>query len=317
MTTAKKIAANQNNAKSSSGARTKAGKERTKMNAKTHGIFVKELLIPDKDKSQFEVLQSSLRDQLKPASTLQHIAFEKILAACWRYKLATRLEMKRLDNHLRSTENAPLPEPHSQTAAQDVMWNWYASSSADLRNAKKLLVELREEVAKNGWINKEEWRDKLTDTFGTECFNLLTAWDPVSVDEILITRQNVAHSKVHGSKLHLPPSTEGVGKENVSQESVTKEGVTKKGARQDAVKEGESKNLVVDPNANWQMSVKLIDLLRIHVEGLMRIKGLAAEGSDERQSANTVDLGARYATTATRDLERAVSWFQYLKEQNL
>ena len=161
------------------------------------------------------------------------------------------------------------------------MWNWYASSSADLRNAKKLLVELREEVAKNGWINKEEWRDKLTDTFGTECFNLLTVWDPVSVDEILITRQNVAHSKVHGSKLHLPPSTEGVGKENVSQESVTKEGVTKKGARQDAVKEGESKNLVVDPNANWQMSVKLIDLLRIHVEGLMRIKGLAAEGPDE------------------------------------
>ena len=89
----------------------------------THGIFAKELLIPAKDKPQFEALQSSLRDQLKPASTLQHIAFEKILAACWRYKLATRLEMKRLDNHLTSTQNAPLPEPHSQTAAQDVMRN--------------------------------------------------------------------------------------------------------------------------------------------------------------------------------------------------
>ena len=195
------------------------------------------------------------------------------------------------------------------------MSNWYASSSADLRNAKKLLVELREEVANNGWIHKEKWRVKLTNTFGTECFNLLTAWDPVSVDAILMAQQNVAHREVYGSTLPLPPSTEGVGKENVSQESVTKEDVTKKGAR--AVKEGESKNLVVDLNANWQMSVKLIDLLRLHVEGLMRIKGLAAEGPDERQSANTLDLGARYATTATRDLERAVSWFQYLKEQNL
>jgi hypothetical protein len=107
-----------------------------------------------------------------------------------------------------------------------------------------------------------------------------------------------------------------VGKENVSQES-TREGVTEKGTRKDTVKEGESKNSVVDLKANWQMSVKLIDLLRLHVEGLMRVKGMAAEGSDERQSANTLDLGARYATTATRDLERAVLWFQYLKEQNL
>jgi len=91
MTSDKKIAANQNNAKKSAGARTKAGKEHSKLNARTHGIFAKELLIPDKDKPQFEVLQSSLRAQLKPASTLQHIAVEKILAACWRYKLATRL----------------------------------------------------------------------------------------------------------------------------------------------------------------------------------------------------------------------------------
>jgi hypothetical protein len=85
-------------------------------------------------------------------------------------------------------------------------------------------VELREEVAKNGWIHKEEWRERLTNTFGTECLDLLTAWDPGSVDAILMAQQNVAHSKLHGSPLHLPPSTEGVGKENVPQESVTKEG---------------------------------------------------------------------------------------------
>jgi len=170
LTTTKKIAANQNNAKKSTGARTKAGMEHSKLNARTHGIFAKELLIPDKDKAQFEVLQSSLRDQLKPASTLQNIAFEKILAACWRYKLATRLEMKRLDTHLASTENAPLPEPQSQAAAQDVMSNWYTSSLADLRNAKKLLTEVREEVAKNGWIHKEEWRERLHQHFWHRMF---------------------------------------------------------------------------------------------------------------------------------------------------
>jgi len=285
MTSGKKIVANQNNAKQSTGARTKAGKERSKMNAKTHGIFVKELFIPDKDKPQFQALQSSLREQLNPASTLQHIAFEKILAACWRYKLAIRLEMKRLDSHLASTENAPLPEPQNQTAVQDVMSNWYASSAKDLRNAQKLLVDLGQDVAENGWIHKEEWRDRITNTFGAECFNLLTTWDPVSVDAIRLAQQNIAHSE----RFNLPLS------------QISKQG----------------ENPIVDLNANWQMSKKLIDLLRLHVEGLMRIKGLAAEGPDERQSANTLDLGARYAATATRDLERAVFWFQYLKEQNL
>jgi hypothetical protein len=48
MTSDKKIAANQNNAKHSSGATTKAGKEHSKLNARTHGIFAKELLIPPK-----------------------------------------------------------------------------------------------------------------------------------------------------------------------------------------------------------------------------------------------------------------------------
>jgi hypothetical protein len=189
MTSDKKIAANQNNAKKSVGARTKAGKEHSKLNARTHGIFAKELLIPAEDKPQFEALQSSLRAQLKPASTLQHIAFEKILAASWRYKLATRFEMKRLEAHLASTQDEALSQPQNQTAAQDVMSNYYVSSAADLRNAKKLLVELGQEVGTHGWIHKEEWRDSLTNAFGAECFNLLTAWDPSSVDAILLTQQ--------------------------------------------------------------------------------------------------------------------------------
>lgn len=287
MTSDKKIAANQNNAKKSAGARTKAGKEHSKLNARTHGIFAKELLIPVEDKPQFEALRSSLLKQLQPTSALQHIAFEKILAACWRSKLAARFEMKRLEAHLALTQNEALPQPQNQTAAQDVMSNYYASSAADLRNATKLLVELAQEVGTHGWIHKEEWRDRLTNAFGTECFNLLTTWDPVSVDAILLAQQNIAHSERFG--LPLPPIS----------------------------REHEGKNLVVDLNANWQMSRKLIDLLRLHVEGLIRMKRAAAEVPDERQSANALDLGARYVTTATRDLERAVAWFLYLKEQHL
>ena len=52
------------------------------------------------------------------------------------------------------------------------------------------------------------------------------------MDAILLAQQNIAHSERFD--LPLPPIS----------------------------KEGEGKNLVVDLNANWQMSRKLIDLLR-------------------------------------------------------
>ena len=78
MTSDKKIAANQKNAKHSTGQKTKTGKQRSKRNATRHSIFTRELLIRDVDKNEFELLRSGLQDQFSPQTALQRIAFDRI-----------------------------------------------------------------------------------------------------------------------------------------------------------------------------------------------------------------------------------------------
>ncbi len=73
----------------------------------------------------------------------------------------------------------------------------------------------------------------------------------------------------------------------------------------------------MDPALSWQMSVKLIDLMREGLEGVARVRNLGADGTGQERQATALDLAARYYTTATRDLERAVAWYQYLREHRL
>ena len=96
MTSDKKIAASQNNAKKSPGPTTELGKRRSKRNATKHGILSCELLIDEMEKLEFETLRSSLRDQLSPDTTLQDVGFGRILTSIWKSKLALRLEAKQL-----------------------------------------------------------------------------------------------------------------------------------------------------------------------------------------------------------------------------
>jgi hypothetical protein len=57
--------------------------------------------------------------------------------------------------------------------------------------------------------------------------------------------------------------------------------------------------------------------MKQHLEDLEQIYRRGAGAPGERQDSDTLDLVTRYVTTATRDLERAVKWYQYLKEQQL
>lgn len=288
MTSHKKILVNQENSARSTGPKTTVGKEQSRRNATKHGIFTRELLVSDKDKPEFETLRSSLCDQLRPASAMQQIGFDKIVSSCWRHKLATRLEMKRLEAHLESKEDQSLQKSFGDAPAQNILAKWYGASNADLRKGIRILMDLGEEVSANGWIHKEDWKHVLTNTFGAECFELFTSWDPMSIDAILMTEHLLAHAKRFDRPLPSEPDMDS-----------------------------KKQRFTVDPKLSWQMSAKLIDLTRLHLEELARINRLGRDIPDERQGAPALDLGARYATTSTRELERAVVWYQYLKEQHL
>jgi hypothetical protein len=72
-----------------------------------------------------------------------------------------------------------------------------------------------------------------------------------------------------------------------------------------------------DPSLSWQLGIKLIDLMRQHLEDLAKMKRLGAEGLVQQHGADALDLAARYVTTTSRELERAVNWLRHLKNKRL
>src|SRR5947209_7061350 len=120
---AKRIS-NRRNSAGSTGPKTTIGKQRVRTNALKHGLFSRELMITDEEKSDFQQLQRMLCEQLNPATALQHVAFEKIVICCWRCKLAMRFEMRRVRAQLdfdSQDYSAPTsltnnPNPHGGTA---------------------------------------------------------------------------------------------------------------------------------------------------------------------------------------------------------
>ncbi len=285
MSSDKKIAANQNNSKKSPGPTTNVGKQRSKRNATKHGVLAVELVVDEQDKLEFETLRSDLRDQLAPATPLQNIGFERILGSIWRSKLAVRLDAKRLKvtfDQFEQRQNLPQKDAPPENILPT---QWYGASGADLRTAIQLLSRLRQDVESNGWIHADDWKPSVIRAFGEEFFSLLTDWVPMNVDAIHMARMVVDHAE----RYNLPLRPAGP----------------------------EKNQLIVDPNLSWQLGIKLIDLTRQHLESLARIGKLNAEGNGQEHRASALELATRYFTSATRELERSVEWYQFLKGQGL
>jgi len=287
MTSAKKIAANQNNAKDSTGPKTELGKQRSKRNATKHSILSRELLISDADKNEFEVLRSELQDQFSPATTLQRIAFDRILCALWKQKLAVRLDAQRLKevSDQFKNENSDNTDKSESLSEKLLKPDWYGASGADLRATIRFLSHLRGDVEANGWIHAEDWKPQVVRTFGENFFSMFSHWVPINIDAIYASEAITAHKERYGSP--LPP----VGSGNA--------------------------RILKDPRLSWQMGVKLIDLMNQHLESLARINRLGADGNGKEHPTFALELATRYFTSATRELERAVAWYLFIKEQRL
>jgi hypothetical protein len=280
-TSQKKIEANRKNSERSTGPKTETGKLRSRMNAMKHGIFVCELKVSDKEKPEFDLVQRPLLAQLKPASILQQVAFERVVCSAWRCKLAIRLETKRWTVYLDPQEGQ---EFQDEAPLGKVPTNWYGARIRDLNTALRFLAEMREDVATNGWIHAEGWKDRVTRIFGPGYYELLTQWLPMDTAAIQAALQLSAHARNFDMPLPSQLATDGG---------------------------------TADPSLSWQMGIKLIDLMRQHLDDLAKMKRLGADGLTPQHSAAALDLAARYVTTTARELERAVNWLRYLKKKRL
>jgi hypothetical protein len=94
MASAKQIAANRRNAKHSTGPRTPAGKEITRLNALRHGLTgTAQAFLPDEDPAAFDALRARLRSELAPQSALEEGLVDQIASLLWRIARAERLEV--------------------------------------------------------------------------------------------------------------------------------------------------------------------------------------------------------------------------------
>jgi len=73
-------------ARRATGPRTPAGKERSKQNARKHGIFSKVVLLKEEPRTEFNSLLQGLREDLQPEGTLEEVLVEKLAALLWRHR---------------------------------------------------------------------------------------------------------------------------------------------------------------------------------------------------------------------------------------
>ena len=96
MTTEAQIKANQENAKKSTGPTSIEGKQRSSMNAITHGIFAKIPLLPGENQEQFKILREDLIKTYQPIDTMEMHLVQRIYLGLIRQQRLQEAEAAKL-----------------------------------------------------------------------------------------------------------------------------------------------------------------------------------------------------------------------------
>ncbi|HXG33918.1 MAG TPA: hypothetical protein VNJ11_11170, partial [Bryobacteraceae bacterium] len=92
-----KLAANRANAQHSTGPKTPEGKARSAQNALKHGLTSRSLIVLPGEEEEFHALKTSLLAEVQPATTLEQLVFDQLLAAAWNLRRLRRLEAELFD----------------------------------------------------------------------------------------------------------------------------------------------------------------------------------------------------------------------------
>ena len=92
MSSARKAAANRQNALKSTGPKTPDGKAAVRLNALRHGLLSEEILLPGEDEEALRELAERLRAELQPVGELENLLVDRIISAYWRLRRLGRVE---------------------------------------------------------------------------------------------------------------------------------------------------------------------------------------------------------------------------------
>jgi hypothetical protein len=87
-----RAAANKANAQHSTGPRTEAGKQRSKMNALRHGLTGQTIVLPAEDHSTYQRHSQSFLDEYKPKGATETHLVQSLIDASWQLNRASSVE---------------------------------------------------------------------------------------------------------------------------------------------------------------------------------------------------------------------------------
>ena len=96
MTSPARVAANVINAKKSTGPRTASGKERSRMNAVSHGLTARVALLSDESPAEFQERKNGWVSELKPRDQVELVMAERAFYHSWQLKRVMRAQWARL-----------------------------------------------------------------------------------------------------------------------------------------------------------------------------------------------------------------------------
>ena len=92
MTSERQRAANQANARRSTGPKTQKGKAIVRFNALRHGLLTRDVVLPGEDADAFEELRNQVRANLSPVGPIEEFLTDRVVNAMWRLRRLERAE---------------------------------------------------------------------------------------------------------------------------------------------------------------------------------------------------------------------------------
>src|SRR5437667_157352 len=92
VTSERQKAANQANARHSTGPKTPKGKAVVRLNALRHGLLTRDLVLPEEDADAFEDLWNRVRPKYSPVGPIEEFLVNRVVYTMWRLQRLARAE---------------------------------------------------------------------------------------------------------------------------------------------------------------------------------------------------------------------------------
>jgi hypothetical protein len=149
----------------STGPRTAAGKTRSSRNARTHGLFSRELRLSKAEVPEFARLHSELKEELKPNTVMQSLLFDDLVVCIWILKLALRYEQSAICK-LSGANDATTPSSFSPGPL-----GWTRHKRLELIDEIQERITRGQDISQDGDLAK-----RVLEAFDENFWKLLTEW---------------------------------------------------------------------------------------------------------------------------------------------